>query len=101
MLYTFNTIDLRSHFKIAYNNCRSHNKYIEDVGHDRSILSAYVVGISVSRLCEKDGSDSYLVEDFDMIRNDQQMRTDLIRPSHGSAVYVRNDVTILKSYSYN
>ena len=96
----FDTIDLRSHFKIAYNNCRSLHKHIEDVRHDTSTLSAHMVGISESRLCEKDDSDSYLVEGFDMIRNDQQI-TYLIRSSHGSAVYVRNDVTILKSYFYN
>ena len=97
----FDTIDLRSHFKIAYNNCRSLHKHVEDVRHDRSTVLAHVFGISESRLCEKDDSDTYLVKGFDMIRNDQEMRTALIRPSHGSAVYVRNDVMVLESFSYN
>ena len=45
----FDTIDSKCHFKIAYNNCRSLHKHLEDIRHDRSILSAYVVGISESR----------------------------------------------------
>ena len=48
-----------------------------------------------------DDCNSYAFEGFAMMRNDQAMRNDSIRPSHGSAVYVRNDVTVLKFYSYN
>ena len=54
----FDIIDSKFHFKIAYNNCRSLHKHFEDIRHDRSILSAHVVGISESRLCEKDDSNS-------------------------------------------
>ena len=36
-----------------------------------------------------------------MIRNDQLQSNSTARPSHGSVLYAKNDVTIVNSFSYN
>ena len=93
-------IDSNSHFKIAYNNCRSLHKHIEDIRCDKSLL-LYIIGISESRLCQTDDTNSYAIEGFTMIRNDQSPSNNIIRPPHGSVLYAKNDVTIVNSFSYN
>ena len=54
-------IDATSHFKIAYNNCRSLHKHIEDIRCDKSLLSAHIVGISESKLCHMDDTNAYAI----------------------------------------
>ena len=52
------TIDATSNSKIAYNNCRSLHKHIEDIRCDKSLLSAHIIGISESRLCHMDDTQA-------------------------------------------
>ena len=95
------TIDATSHFKIAYNNCRSLHKHVEDIRCDKSLLSAHIIGLSESRLCHMDDTNSYAIEGFTMIRNDQSLNNNVVRPPHGSVLYAKNGINISKSFSYS
>ena len=95
------TIDAISHFKSIYNNCRSFHKHVRELKQHQSILSAHVIGLSKSRLCLKDDSRDYSIEGFNLVRNDQIMTSNLVRSSHGSVVYLRNDVDIDVKHKFN
>ena len=58
------TIDATSYFKMVYNNCLSLHKHIEDIRCHESLLSAYIIGISESRLCQIDDTNAYAIEGF-------------------------------------
>ena len=94
-------IDPTSHFKKAYNNCRSLHKHIEDIRCDKSLLSAHIIGISESRLCHMDDTNAYAIECFTMIRNDQFLNINAVRPPHGSVLYAKNGINIANSFSYS
>ena len=55
------TIDATSYFKIVYNNCRLLQKHIEGIICHESLLSAYIIGISESRLCQIDDTNAYAI----------------------------------------
>lgn len=68
---------------------------------DQNILSAHVIGLAETRLCDRDSNDNYEIHGFHLTENDQETRVQAKRPPYGLAVYVKSDGTILSQHSYN
>ena len=98
---SLDTKDATSHFKIAYNNCRSLHKHIEDIKCDKSLLSAHIVGISESRLCHLVDTKAYAIEGLTLIRNDQPLNNNVVRLPHGLVLYAKNGINIANSFFYS
>jgi hypothetical protein len=102
LCYTpLDTIESTAYFKVEFNNCRSLHKHIEDVKADQSVLSAHIVGLAESRLCERDIDQAYFIEGFNLMRNDQFSEGSNVRPPHGLALYIKTGIEIVKSISHN
>ena len=91
-------IDPQTNFKIAFNNCRSLHRHIEDVRNEPNLLSAHVIGIAESRLCDRDMDTDFSLPGFRMFRNDQI--SPLARPYHGLVVYIRQGIDVARQQSY-
>ena len=96
-----NSIDSSSHFKVAFNNCRSLHKHIKDVSNDHNLLSAHIIGIAETRLLQNDDTINYNINGYHLIRNDQDTNTQANRPPHGLAIYVKDDVKIKSVFSFS
>ena len=78
LCYTpLHTIDSSHHFKIVFNNCRSLHKHFEDILMDPNIQSAHIIGLSETRLVQRDSSSNYSMTGFKLLRNDQKQQTQL------------------------
>ena len=76
LCYTpLDTIDSSNHFKIVLNNCRSLHKHFEDILMNSNILSAHIIGLSETRLVQRDSSSNYSMTGFKLLRNDQKQAT--------------------------
>ena len=95
------SVDSSSHFKVAFNNCRSLHKHIEDVRNDYNLLSAHVIGFAETRLHQNDDTIDYNIHGYRLIRNDQETNIQANRPSHGLAIYVNDDVGVTPVLSYS
>ena len=87
-------IDSNLHFKVAFNNCRSLHRHFEDVKHDKGLLSMDIFALAETRLHKNDDNADYYINEYTLIRNDQATDTLSVRPPHGLAVYLRNDICI-------
>ena len=91
LCYTpLDTIDSSDHFKIVFNNCRSLHKHFEDILIDPNIQSAHIIGLSETRLLQRDSSSNYSMTGFKLLRNDLNQQTQTTRPPHGLAIYVKD-----------
>ena len=95
------TISPLSHFKTAFNNCRSLHLHFEDIRYDQNLLSCHVIGLAETRLHHVDNSSDYQLDGFKLIRNDQKTNRTCYRPAHGLAIYVSNDVHVTSEISYS
>lgn len=89
-----------SHFKLAFNNCRSLHLHFDDVKHDKGVLSAHVFALAETRLCETDCNSDYAIEGFRLIRNDQNRGNMQTRPAHGLAVYIKEGSSVNSELCY-
>ena len=97
LCYTpLDTVNSDEHFKIVYNNCRSLHKHFPDVAVEQNIISSHVMGFAETRLMQKDENCVYTIHGYQLIRNDQNQNQQTVRPPHGLALYVRDDVIISK-----
>ena len=94
------SIDSTSHFKIAFNNCRSLHLHFDDIKQDHNLLSAHVFGLAETRLHGADNDSDFAIEGYHLIRNDQIESSADKRPPHGIAVYVRDNITVTKQKMY-
>lgn len=95
LCYTpLDTINSDDHFKLLFNNCRSLHKQFADVAVEQNVLSSHVIGFAETRLTQKDENCIYTIHGYQLIRNDQNPNNQTVRPPHGLAVYVRDDVII-------
>ena len=94
-------LDLNNRFSVVFNNCRSLHKHFEDVATDTNVKCADVVAVAETRLHSTDKSTEYSIEGFQLIRNDQSSTKPGVRPSHGLALYIKNNVVVNQSFSYN
>ena len=76
-----------------------HNHYC-DLQKDPNYGSASIIAIAESRLTNEDSDSDYAMQGFTLFRNDQHSHNQH-RPSHGLAVYVKEeiDVQIVDLYS--
>ena len=97
LCYTpFDTINLDEHFKIVYNNCRSLHKHFPDVAVEQNIITSHIMGFAETRLMQKDKNCVYTIHGYQLVRNGQNPNQQTVRPPHGLALYVRDDVIISK-----
>ena len=54
------------------------------------------MGFAETRLMQKDENCVYTIHGYQLIRNDQNQNQQTVRPPHGLALYVRDDVIISK-----
>jgi hypothetical protein len=94
-------IDPVSHFKVAFNNCRSLNLHFDDVRHDKNLLSTNVFGLAETRLHQPDNDRDYCIKGYCLIRNDQIGYDPCKRPPHGLAIYVKYDIIITQDKKYS
>ncbi|MCG7875518.1 MAG: AAA family ATPase [Candidatus Thiodiazotropha endolucinida] len=94
-------IDPISHFKVAFNNCRSLNLHFDDIRHDKNLLSTHIFGLAETRLHQQDNDNDYAIEGYCLIRNDQIGYNTSKRPPHGLAVYVKNDTIVTQDRKYS
>ena len=90
----FETLDLQKYFKTIFNNCRSLHLHIDDIKSDNNVLSSHIAGFSETRLWSRDKDENFMIEGFQLIRNDETCTEMTTRPSHGLAVYVRHSIKI-------
>ena len=48
-LVSFETLDLQSHFKAAFNNCRSLPLHFDGIKCDQNLLASHIFGLAVTR----------------------------------------------------
>ena len=97
----FDTDEFHGRFNILFNNCRSLHKHFGDVAADTNVKSADIVAFAESRLHASDDSNQYSIDGFQLVRNDQIQNAAGVRPPHGLAIYVKNDITIKQCFSYS
>ena len=81
-----------SHFKIAYNNCRSYRKHYKDVQHDFTMLAADIIALSETKLTTYDPTERFDLHDFIIYRMDQSHPS---MPHHGLLLHVRKTIKII------
>lgn len=87
-------------FKFLFNNARSLHKHFFDIKADPNALSADIIGIAESRLCQSDIDEKYSLDGFKIFRNDG--KTDhCSRSHHGIVLYVKNNLTVLSHNSFS
>jgi len=94
-------LQLHNRFTIIFNNCRSLHKHFEDISVDPNVRSGDVVAVAESRLHGTDSSRQYLIDGFHLLRNDQKQNKPGVRPPHGLAVYIKDDIIINQCFPYN
>lgn len=86
--YTRSILIILNHFKIAFNNCRSHHKHFPQVKTEPNILALDVVAFSETKLCSAE--NNYQLHGYTAMFihevTDQLNR----RPHHGTVLYVNN-----------
>ena len=97
---SFEAVDSQTHFKLAFNNCRSLHLHFDDIKYDQNLLSSHIIGLAETRLHQFDNNCDYQLHGYKLVRNDQETNSMGHRPPHGLAVYVKNDVQITSEFLY-
>ena len=74
-------------FKVCFQNCRSLQKHFEDLKHEGNLLSADILGLVETRVCE---FDKYSIDGFTMVSSS----LDLV--PHGIVIYVKSSLNVHK-----
>ena len=86
--------------KFLFNNARSLHKHIYDVKADPNVLNADVVGIAESWLSDSDLDETFLLDGFQMFRNDGKS-SHSSRSHHGIVIYLKHDLKVLLYNSFS
>ena len=88
-LYKLQNNDL----KIIFQNARSLRLHFPDIMNDCNILAADIIGLAETRLSHQDTDKDFELLGYKLLRNDQK-HTEMTRPYHGLAAYIRKEITI-------
>ena len=89
-----------SALKVVFLNVRSLHKHHPDICNNL-YLGADIIGIAETRLTARDYSPTYALRGFqEVIRNDQKSNSN-IRPPHGLAIYVREEITVSNTLHFS
>ena len=76
---------------VVFQNAQSLYTHFPLVQNDKTFKDADVLGFAETRFCHDDKDATYAIEGFKcVIRNDEHQKSEIIRPSHGIAVYVKD-----------
>lgn len=92
----FVSVDLNTHFKVTFNNCRSLHLHFDDVKADENVLSSHIVALAESRLCSRDPDANYMIPGFTIIRNNCTVINPALRPAHGLVVSLKDCIELHK-----
>ena len=99
LCYTPSSI-IPSALKVVFLNARSLHKHHPDICNNL-YLGADIIGIAETRLTARDYSPTYALRGFqEVIRNDQKSNSN-IRPPHGLAIYVREEITVSNTLHFS
>ena len=76
---------------VVFQNAQSLRAHFPLVQNDATFTDADILGFAETRFCQNDDDAKYAIEGFKrVIRNDDNERSETLRPAHGIAVYVKN-----------
>ena len=87
---------------VVFQNAQSLRAHFRLVQNDATFTDADILGFAETRFCQNDDDAKYAIEGFKrVIRNDDNERSETLRPAHGIAVYVKNchEVTCVEKIS--
>jgi len=80
---------------IAFHNVRSLHAHFADLSSDPNHTSANVLCCVESRLQPSDLDSQYCLPEHSLLRFDQPNRQPHVRPPHGIAIYVKEDIEVI------
>ena len=92
----FTRVYMLDGLKCSFLNTRSLHKHFRNVETDHNICASDIVFLAETRVISSDDSDSYQIQNFQIVCQNNQEWNKESRPPHGIICYVKDTIKLLE-----